>query len=120
MIERLQRIATFLHRFRLFIVALGVTSLGIFSVSLFQNSWLDGDVWLIPGLLSLCWSLTLYSVIALFQHIPEKVDKSESWRNRTSNSIRRGALWLTGVSLLLLSGALVILSYQLLRTWIMA
>ena len=119
MIECLQRIATFLHRFRLSIFALGVVSLGVFSVSLFQNPWLDGEVWLIPSLLALCWSLALYSLIALFQHIPEKVDKSESWRSRLSDSIRRSALWLRGVSFVLLSGALAVLSYQLLRTWIM-
>ncbi len=119
MIERLQRIATFLHQFRLGIFVLGIVSLGVFSISLFETPWVNGDIWLIPGLLALCWSLALYSVIALFQHIPVKVDKSESWRIRTSNLIRRGTLWLAGFFLLLLSGALLIFSYQLLRTWIM-
>ncbi|NKB34645.1 MAG: hypothetical protein GKR91_16250 [Pseudomonadales bacterium] len=119
MIERLQRIATFLHRFRLFIIALGVASFGIFAISLFQNPWIDGEVWLIPSLLSLSWSLALYTAIALFQHIPERVDKSEGWRKRTSIAIRRGALWLAGASFLLLSGALIVLSYQLLRTYAM-
>lgn len=119
MIERLQRIATFLHRFRLFFAALGAVSLGVFSLSLFQNPWLEGDIWMIPGLIAFCWALALYSLLAMFQHIPAKVDKSEGWRKRMSVSIRRGALWLAGVSIILLSGALLILSYQLLRTWSM-
>ena len=119
MIERLQRIAIFLYRFRFFIIALGILSLGVCAVSFFQNPWINGEVWLIPSVLSLSWSLALYSVIALFQQVPEKADKSEGWRIRASNSIRRGVLWLAALSLVLLTGALIILSYQLLRAWAM-
>ena len=119
MIERLQRIATFLYQFRLFIIALGIVSLGVCAVSLFQNPWIDGEVWLIPGVLCQSWSLALYSVIALFQQVPVKADKSEGWRIRISNSIRRGVLWLVALSFVFLTGALFILSYQLLRVWAM-
>jgi len=117
MIERLQRIATFLHRFRLLLVALGVVGFGVFALSLFENPWLDGEIWMTPGLIAFSWALALYSLLALFQQIPAKVDKSEGWRKRLSVSIRRGALWLIGLALIVLSGSLFYFSYLLIRVW---
>ena len=106
MIERLQRIATILHRFRALITFLGITSFGVFSISMFNNPWIDGNVWLIPSLL-------------LFQRIPDKVDKASPWRKRLSNSFRRGAYSLAGAAFVALSSALLMLTYQLLRAWAM-
>ena len=119
MIERLQRIATILHRFRALITFLGITSFGVFSISMFNNPWIDGNVWLIPSLLLLCWSLALFSLLSLFQRIPDKVDKTSPWRKRLSNSFRRGAYWLAGAAFVALSSALLMLTYQLLRAWAM-
>jgi len=119
MIERLQRIATILHRFRVLITFLGITSFGVFSISMFNNPWIDGNVWLIPSLLLLCWSLALFSLLGLFQRIPDKVDEASPWRKRLSNSFRRGAYWLAGAAFVALSSALLILTYQLLRAWAM-
>ena len=120
MIERLQRIATMLSRFNLLILALTIVSAGVFSVSLFQNPWLDGDVWLIPSLVALCWTLTMLCLTSLFINIPAKAGKGDGWRKRLSSFIRRGIMWDLGFLFLLLSLALVVLSYQLLRTWFMA
>ena len=119
MIERLQRIATILHRFRALITFLGITSLGVFSLSMFNNPWIDGNVWLIPSLLLLCWSLALFTLLSLFQRIPDKVDKTSPWRKRLSNSFRRGAYGLAGAAFVALSSALLMLTYQLLRAWSM-
>lgn len=119
MIERLQRIATILHRFRALITFLGITSFGVFSISMFNNPWIDGNVWLIPSLLLLCWSLALFSLLSLFQRIPDKVDKTSPWRKRLSNSFRRGAYSLAGAAFVALSSALLMLTYQLLRAWAM-
>ena len=119
MIERLQRIATILHRFRVLITFLGITSFGVFVISLFHNPWIDGNVWLIPSLLLLGWSLALFSLLSLFQRIPDKVDKTSPWRKRLSNSFRRGAYWLAGAAFVALSSALLMLTYQLLRAWAM-
>ena len=119
MIVRLQRIATFLNRFRLPIIAMGMTSIGVFSVSLFNNPWIDGEVWLIPSLLFFCWSLALFSLLGMFQQVPEKVDKKAAWLKRFSNAFRRGAFWIAGAAFVVLSSGLLILTYQLLRTWSM-
>jgi len=120
MIERLQRIATTLRRFRLLILVLGIVSAGVFSLSLFQNPWLDGDVWLIPSLVALCWSLTLLSLTLLFINIPPRAEKSDGWRKRLSVFIRRGLLWDLALLFVILSLTVLLLSYQLLRTWFMA
>ena len=120
MLERLQRIATTLSRFRLLILTLGIVSAGVFAVSLFPNPWLDGEAWLIPSLVALSWFLIMHSLNSLFLHIPPKAEKGDSWRNCMSTSIRRGALWLFGLAFVSLTLAVLVLTYQLLRTWYIA
>jgi hypothetical protein len=118
MIERLQAIATFLSHFRLLLMGLGMGFLGIFVLSLFDSGLLPGDDWLIPALVGLCWSLTLYSLSTLFSEVPPPADSGSAWRVRLSVTVRRGLLWLLALLMIVLSIALLILSYQLLRTWI--
>lgn len=118
MIERLQGIAIFLAHFRLLIIGLGIGFLTIFVLSLLQNPWLDGDDWLIPALLGLCWSLTLYSFSQLFATVPARAADDASWRIKLSVVTRRGLLWVLALLMGCLSLALLVLSYELLRTWL--
>lgn len=118
MIERLQGIAIFLSHFRLLLIGLGMGFFGIFVLSLFDTELLHGDDWLIPALVGLCWSLTLYSLSKLFLVVPARADADSAWRVRLSVAIRRGLLWLLALLMIVLSVALLILSYQLMQTWI--
>ena len=117
MIERLQGIATFLSNIRLLIVGLGIGFLAIFVLSLFDTGYLDGDDWLIPALVGLCWCLTLFSVSKIFATVPAKPDSGSGWRIRLSVTIRRGLLWVLALLMTSLGLVLLVLSYQLLRTW---
>ena len=118
MIERLQGIAIFLAYFRLLIIGLGIGFLTIFVLSLFENPWLEGDGWLIPALLGLCWSLTLYSFSQLFATVPARAADDANWRIKLSVVTRRGLLWVLALLMGCLSLALLVLSYELLRAWL--
>tara|TARA_B110000014_G_C19727847_1_gene380217 strand:+ start:211 stop:579 length:369 start_codon:yes stop_codon:yes gene_type:complete len=117
MIKRLQRIASFLKKIRFLIIGLGVMSLLLLLASFFDNPWIESEIWTIPSLLLFCWSLALFSLEELFINVPEKLEKTVSWRLRVSNTIRRAGFRILGMALILLSAALLILSYQLIRTW---
>ena len=119
MIERLQRIASFLEKIRFFIIILGILSFILLFISFLDNPWLDSELWSIPSLLLFCWSLALFSLEELFVGVPKKLDKSASWRLRASNTMRRAGLRVLGLAFVVLSIALLVLSYQLLRTWYM-
>lgn len=118
MIERLQRIATLLARFRLPIFVLAGFSLIVLGLSVIENPWLNGDDLLMPSILGFCWALMLYSVSALFQHIPDQPGEEDGIRRRTSLRLRRLMLWLIGLLTLISIGGLIVLSYQLMRVWL--
>ncbi len=118
MIERLQRIATFLARFQLLIFAMAGFSLLVMLLSVLENPWLHGDKWLIPSILGFCWALVLHSISKLFIVVPSIPGRGTGFRARTSIRLKLALLWVLGVFILGSGAALLILSYQLLRTWL--
>lgn len=118
MIERLQRIATILARFRLAIFVLAGFSLVVLILSVLDNPLLDSDTLLMPAILGFCWALMLYSTGELFQRIPNKAGSEATFRRRMAVGVRRGILWVLGILTIASTGALLVLSYQLLRVWL--
>lgn len=115
MIERLQRIATFLHRFQSLLLLLAIAGFIVLVTSFFDNPWIDPDQWLIPSLAFTLWALVLFSLSSLFHAVPAPADASMGWRERLSRRLRRGGLWILGLMFVLLSLSLLMLTYQLLR-----
>ncbi|PCI77468.1 MAG: hypothetical protein COB20_08145 [SAR86 cluster bacterium] len=118
MIERLQRIATILARFRLSIFVLAGFSLVVLVLSVLENPLLDSDTLLMPAILGFCWALMLYSTAELFQVIPGKASSEATFRRRMAVRVRRGILWVLGTLTIASAAALFILSYQLMRVWL--
>ena len=115
MIERLQRIAKVLGRIQgVLLILAGGCGIGVV-LSLVENPWVPDDSWLLLSFMGCLWFLVLYSLSQLFLHVPPPVASASNWRQRLSLRIRRGGMWLLGAAFLLLSLALVILTYQLLR-----
>lgn len=118
MIERLQRIATLLARFRLTLFVLGGFSCVMLLLSVLENPWLAGDALLIPSILGFCWALMLFSLSAIFQAAPGREGAATSFRARLSLRLRRLFYWFLGMLTVATVLALLILSYQLLRVWL--
>lgn len=119
MIERLQRIATFLAHFRHGIVILSVLFLAIILMSVFELEPASKYELLMPSLAAFLWTLILYCFSVFFVASPISPGKGASIRQRLSFVLRRGGIWILAVLMLILSSALLILTYELLRTWFM-
>lgn len=117
MIDRLQRIATFLNRLLPLILLLGVASLVLLLLSVFEATWPGHDRHTIPSLLGFCWALSLISLSSLFSHVPPPAEKGMGMRLRFSIQLRRGLLWFFGLMIVGLGLSLLVLSFQLLRHW---
>ena len=120
MIERLQRIATFLNRLMPLIYIGGVFSLGVLLLSVLDASWPGHDEYMIPSLLGFWWALSLFSLGSLFKHVPALAESGAGLQDRLAITLRRGLLWVFGLLIVALGLALLVLSYQLLRTWAMS
>jgi len=118
MIERLQRIATILARFRLPIFVLAGFSLLVLIFSVLDNPMLDNDGLLMPAILGFCWALMLYSIGELFQQIPGKASSEVTFRRRMGVRVRRGIWWILGILTIASAAGLLILSYQLMLVWL--
>ena len=117
MIERLQRIARNIQRLRWILFLLAPASAVLVLASVIDNPWLSDDRWMMPGVVALCWSLVLLSVGRLFESVPPPATREMSWFRRLKRSMERGLLWLLGAAMLGLTGAVLLLSWQLLRVW---
>lgn len=118
MIERLQRIATFLERLRLLIAIIAGLSIVFVLLSLVENPWLADDELLIPSILGFCWAATLYSISMLFAVVPEKPKAEAGLRDRLSYKLRSAGLWVLALLIVTLTLSVVVLSFQLLRAWL--
>jgi len=119
MIERLQRIASFLHPLRLLIVAVGLLFLLAFGLSLFELGGLNSTDHLIPALVGFSWAVTLYSCATVFLHVPALPARDCGFRARWRIKFRRGLYWVLSLLMAVLTMSVVVFSYQLLRTWAM-
>ncbi len=118
MIERLQRIATVLARFRLPIFVLAGFSLSVLVLSLLDNPWLNSDELLMPSILGVCWALMMYSTGEIFQTLPREAGRDATLRRRLSAGVGRLLYWALGILTVLSTLALLVLSYQILRVWL--
>lgn len=115
MIERLQVIATHLLPFRLLLGIIAVLSFGVLLLSLVEDPWLADDALLIPSILCLSWSVTLLSFSGLFAHIPPNPEVGSGWRARLSYRLRTSVLSLLALMMVALCGAVLLLTFELLR-----
>lgn len=115
MIERLQRIATHLHRFRLLFGGVALFALAVLMLSVVDNPWMAGDEMLIPAILGLIWAVTLIGFAQLFVQIPQPPTAGAGWRARLSYRLRRGGRWVLALITLLVCLMVLVLTYQLLR-----
>lgn len=115
MIERLQRIASVLLRVQALILLSGLVFMGLFAWGLFQLES-DRNTLMLPALAGFCWSLLLFAFARLFNEVPERPQSTQRLGRRWSLKIRRALMSVMAVLMLLLTLAVIVLSYQLLRT----
>lgn len=120
LIDRLGRIAVIVQRGRWLWIALALAAAVLTAASLVENPWLAGDRWLMPGIVALCWPLTLLSFGRLFDAVPPAATDGMTWRGRLSRRLHRGVLWLLGLAMIGLTLAVLLLTWQLLRVWFMS
>ena len=120
MIERLQRIARIVQKLRWMLFLLVPASAALVLASVIVNPWLADDRWLMPGIVALCWSLTLLSFGRMFESVPPEATREMPWHRRLVRKMQRGLLWLLGLAMIGLTGAVLLLSWQLLRVWMMS
>lgn len=115
MIERLQRIASFLARLRPLILLLGLGFVGLFVVSLFGLGGVRNDALMMPAIAGFCWAALLLSVSHLFATVPERPTPQHRFGQRLLLRLRRAAVIFIALVMAVLTVTVLLLSYQMLR-----
>lgn len=119
MIDRLQRIASTLDTMKWLLLVLALVFASVFVWALLEPMGSEGESPMLPAIAGFCWMVLLYSFAALFARIPEPPQRSHGWRRRMSLKLRRGLMTVMAVLMLALGLAVLVLSWQLMRTWFM-
>ena len=118
MIERLQRIASLLLRLQLLFILLGIVFAALFVYSLFQFQG-DSGSYMLPAIAGFSWAMLLISFAHLFANVPASPGEQDAMLTRWSLKLRRTLMTLMALVMLGLTGAVLLLSWQLIRTWFM-
>jgi len=118
MIERLEKFASQFYWLKPILLILAGLSLATSLLVMLQSTSVSEDVLLIPALLVFCWCCITYSVLNLFVLVPARADKNSGLWNRCKIAAIRGCYLLLATLTIILTLTLVLVSYQLIRTWL--
>lgn len=117
MIERLQILARKLTCLRIPCMFIGILSLGCVVLTALLSNSHEGDRYLIPGILGLLWSASIFSLIVVFRYTPTLSAYSSSLWGRFKGRLYRSWYWILSVVFLVLSLVNVSLTIRMLKMW---
>ena len=94
-----------------------LASLSAFLYVVFLAEGANRDVYLIPSVVALIWTLLLYILLATFPNVPAAPDKSRNLFFRIRLRVVRLFYHILAVLFLLFTIAVVILSLRILNVW---
>ena len=98
-----------------YLMVVGFIALFGYSV-IFRNAG-DTDVYLIPSVLGLIWSLLLVAITLIFPNVPSKVNSNDKFFKRIKVGLQRGVYYLIGLLFLILTIAIIVLSIKTFGIW---
>ena len=117
MIDSFQKLAKRMWWIKHIAVVGGVIFLGLLAAIIFSvDSRLD-DQYLIPSILGLLWSWSLYVFISTFQVIPEKADGGGTFFRQVRQRIHRSWYWLIALIFAGTTVAALLLTLKLVSIW---
>jgi fatty acid desaturase len=118
MIDILTHIAKALQFLRLPAVAIGLLCLAIMTTIIIRSNSHEGDLYLIPSVVGILWSVTTYGFLVNFHSVPHKADRSWRFFRRLKRNIARAGYWLMGVLFIGTTLGALLVSYRLIRIWL--
>ncbi|MDX1491010.1 MAG: hypothetical protein R3332_06975 [Pseudohongiellaceae bacterium] len=117
LLERLQQLAGRLAWLRFVFAALFVASLGYCAFILLVSNSRGQDIYFIPSLVLLIWSLLGFSSLLAFRHVPAQAQSSDTWRVRIASKLSRMAYFLLAILMGASGLALLVITWQLSSAW---
>jgi hypothetical protein len=117
MIEILSLISRKHQWLRPFTLLVGAVCVCLFLYAIFSSSSHSQDVYLIPSLIGFFWALLFNILVSAFLNVPKKPDSKDKLFKRLSVRIKRGCYHLLGIMFIILSLAVLVLSFKMVGIW---
>jgi hypothetical protein len=117
MLETLSFISSKLQWLRPVVMLFGLIFLGLFCSSLFDIGHFIEEVYLIPSLAGLVWSVLFFILLNAFENIPIEPDRKFAFFSKIKYWFVRLGYKILSVIFLLMSVAGLILSFRLFSVW---
>ena len=101
---------------RLFFITT-VAAFIVFGYVLLIEEGADKDVYIIPSIVGVLWSLVCSLLLSVFPHVPPKPDKHQLFLKRLKIRIVRGGYHIGSLLFCVLSASIVWLTIRLLNVW---
>ena len=98
-----------------YVVVIGFT--GLFGYAIVFRDAGDTDVFLIPSILGVLWSLLLISITSIFPNVPTIPSSDDKFFNRIKIRLKRGIYYILGLLFVILSIAIIFLSLKMFGIW---
>jgi len=89
----------------------------VFGYVVFFASGADKDVYIIPCIVSVLWSLVCWLLLSLFPYVPPIAEKQQRFLIRLKTGLVRGAYHIGSLIFIFLSALILLLTFKLLNVW---
>lgn len=118
MIDRLGKIAQTLQFLRIPTIITGLVCLIVLTVIIFTSKTHEDDIYLIPSIIGLLWSVTAYSFLTGFNSVPQKAEDSWKFFQRVKRKLIRSWYWLLAIIFLGTSILAILVTFRIISIWI--
>ncbi len=117
MIDALEIVAKRFRWSKPLVFMIGLVFLSVFLGSIFGLRGLESDIYLIPSILGIIWSAQFFFLVSTFPSIPPRPTKGTKFFARVKVRVKRGMYHVLGVVFILLTIAVVLLSFKMVGVW---
>ncbi len=100
----------------LFFITTGVAFI-VFCYVVFIEEGAEKDVFIIPSIVALLWSLVCSVLLSVFPYVPPKADKQQRFLRRLKIRLARGGYHIGSLMFCVLSASVVWLTVSLINVW---
>jgi energy-coupling factor transporter transmembrane protein EcfT len=94
-----------------------VAAIFVFAYVVLSGNSADKEVYIIPCIVGLLWSLVCLVLLFAFPHVPPQPENQQRFYSRLKIRLARGCYYVFAVFFVVLSASAILLTFKLLNVW---
>ena len=94
-----------------------IAAIILFAYLVLSGNSADTEVYIIPSIVGLLWSLVCLILLFAFPHVPPQPESQQRFYSRLKTRLARGCYYIFALLFIVLSTSAVLLTFKLLNVW---